>query len=294
MLGRLTEQRGLVGLITALVVIGAFAGVSWVVIILLLVAMLFLHELGHYLTARWTGMKVTEFFIGFGPRLWSFRRGDTEYGVKAIWAGAYVRIVGIDQPRRGGSPRRAPQLPRAELPPQAARADRRIGHALRDRGGAAVRGAAGRRPDRGRRSRRRRAGELAPGHGLARQRGLRGRPAPRRRAGLDRRCGPRHLRRVLFPGPAARRRRGGGGVPPRRRGEDRGDHRGRASHRRGRGRDRRAHRGRPHPRRRGPRIGRPPPPMCRWPSTGATGSASPSTSPSSTPARGARPWWRGR
>ena len=76
-------------------VIGAFAGVSWVVIILLLVAMLFLHELGHYLTARWTGMKVTEFFIGFGPRLWSFRRGDTEYGVKAIWAGAYVRIVGM-------------------------------------------------------------------------------------------------------------------------------------------------------------------------------------------------------
>ena len=95
MLNRLTEQRGLVGLITALVVIGAFAGVSWVVIILLLVAMLFLHELGHYLTARWTGMKVTEFFIGFGPRLWSFRRGDTEYGVKAVWAGAYVRIVGM-------------------------------------------------------------------------------------------------------------------------------------------------------------------------------------------------------
>ena len=108
MLSRLTEQRGLVGLITALVVIGAFAGVSWVVIILLLVAMLFLHELGHYLTARWTGMKVTEFFIGFGPRLWSFRRGETEYGVKAIWAGAYVRIVGmtnLDEVEVGDEPR---------------------------------------------------------------------------------------------------------------------------------------------------------------------------------------------
>ena len=108
MLTRLTEQRGLVGLIAALVVIGAFAGVSWVVIILLLVAMLFLHELGHYLTARWTGMKVTEFFIGFGPRLWSFRRGETEYGVKAIWAGAYVRIVGmnnLDEVEAGDEPR---------------------------------------------------------------------------------------------------------------------------------------------------------------------------------------------
>jgi membrane-associated protease RseP (regulator of RpoE activity) len=55
----------------------------------------FLHELGHYLTAKWAGMKVTEFFIGFGPRLWSFRRGETEYGFKAIPAGAYVKIIGM-------------------------------------------------------------------------------------------------------------------------------------------------------------------------------------------------------
>ncbi len=40
-------------------------------------------------------MKVTEFFIGFGPRIWSFRRGETEYGIKAIPAGAYVKIVGM-------------------------------------------------------------------------------------------------------------------------------------------------------------------------------------------------------
>ena len=108
MLTRLTDQRGLVGLVVALVVIGAFAGVSWVVIILLLMAMLFLHELGHYLTARWTGMKVSEFFIGFGPSLWSFRRGETEYGVKAIWVGAYVRIVGmsnLDEVEPGDEPR---------------------------------------------------------------------------------------------------------------------------------------------------------------------------------------------
>ncbi len=58
--------------------------------------MIFLHELGHFLTAKRAGMKVTEFFLGFGPRLWSFQRGETEYGVKAIPAGAYVRIIGMN------------------------------------------------------------------------------------------------------------------------------------------------------------------------------------------------------
>ena len=53
-----------------------------------------LHELGHFVTAKWAGMKVTEYFVGFGPRLWSVRRGETEYGVKAIPAGGYVRITG--------------------------------------------------------------------------------------------------------------------------------------------------------------------------------------------------------
>ncbi len=92
---RLQDQGGLVGLVALLVLIGVLAGLTWVVIILVLVAVLFLHELGHYLTARLTGMKVTEFFIGFGPRVWSFRRGETEYGIKAVWVGAYVRIVGM-------------------------------------------------------------------------------------------------------------------------------------------------------------------------------------------------------
>lgn len=60
-----------------------------------LLFMLFMHELGHYLTARASGMKVTEFFLGFGPKIWSFNRGETEYGIKAIPAGAYVRIIGM-------------------------------------------------------------------------------------------------------------------------------------------------------------------------------------------------------
>jgi membrane-associated protease RseP (regulator of RpoE activity) len=60
-----------------------------------IVALIMLHEAGHYFTAKRAGMKVTEFFLGFGPRVWSFRRGETEYGVKAIPAGGYVRIVGM-------------------------------------------------------------------------------------------------------------------------------------------------------------------------------------------------------
>lgn len=54
-----------------------------------------LHEAGHLVTAKRFGMKATEYFVGFGPRLWSFRRGETEYGLKAIPAGGYVKILGM-------------------------------------------------------------------------------------------------------------------------------------------------------------------------------------------------------
>jgi membrane-associated protease RseP (regulator of RpoE activity) len=53
------------------------------------------HEFGHYLTAKKFNMKVTEFFLGFGTKLWSFRKGETEFGVKAIPAGGYCRIEGM-------------------------------------------------------------------------------------------------------------------------------------------------------------------------------------------------------
>lgn len=58
-------------------------------------AFIVVHEAGHYWAARATGMKATEFFLGFGPRLWSFRRGETEFGVKALLFGGYVRIAGM-------------------------------------------------------------------------------------------------------------------------------------------------------------------------------------------------------
>ncbi|MCX6444711.1 MAG: M50 family metallopeptidase [Actinobacteria bacterium] len=67
-------------------------------IIAFVVALLFsvmVHEFGHYLTARKFGMKVSEFFLGFGKRLWSFTRGETEFGIKAIPAGGYCRIEGM-------------------------------------------------------------------------------------------------------------------------------------------------------------------------------------------------------
>ena len=54
------------------------------------------HEAGHFIAAKATGMKATEFFFGFGPRLFSFRRGETEYGVKALPFGGYVRILGMN------------------------------------------------------------------------------------------------------------------------------------------------------------------------------------------------------
>jgi membrane-associated protease RseP (regulator of RpoE activity) len=54
------------------------------------------HEAGHFFAAKATGMKVTEFFFGFGPRLWSTRKGETEYGVKLLPLGGYVRIVGMN------------------------------------------------------------------------------------------------------------------------------------------------------------------------------------------------------
>ena len=54
-----------------------------------------LHEAGHFLTAKKFGMKATQFFIGFGQTLWSTKRGETEYGVKALPFGAFVRITGM-------------------------------------------------------------------------------------------------------------------------------------------------------------------------------------------------------
>ena len=69
--------------------------VGIVAFVVVLLASVMIHEAGHFATARAFGMKATEFFVGFGPTLWSRRRGETEYGVKAIPAGGFVKIVGM-------------------------------------------------------------------------------------------------------------------------------------------------------------------------------------------------------
>jgi membrane-associated protease RseP (regulator of RpoE activity) len=61
-----------------------------------IIVMVTVHETGHFLAARSVGMKATEFFFGFGPRVWSTRRGETEYGIKALPLGGYVRITGMN------------------------------------------------------------------------------------------------------------------------------------------------------------------------------------------------------
>lgn len=67
------------------------------VFVAVVVGSIMVHEGGHFLTARRFGMKAERFFFGFGPTLWSFDRGETEYGVKAIPAGGFVKIAGMNR-----------------------------------------------------------------------------------------------------------------------------------------------------------------------------------------------------
>lgn len=66
-----------------------------VLVILAILGMIVLHEAGHLAVAKWAGMKVTDFFVGFGPTLWSIKRHETRYGIKALPLGGFVRIAGM-------------------------------------------------------------------------------------------------------------------------------------------------------------------------------------------------------
>ena len=96
-----SPKSGASGWITLAVMLGlvAWAAASnpWMLLFVVgLLVCVFLHEMGHFVTARLTGMKVTQFFMGFGPRLWSRQRGELEYGVRALPLGAFVRIIGMN------------------------------------------------------------------------------------------------------------------------------------------------------------------------------------------------------
>jgi regulator of sigma E protease len=70
--------------------------VSWVYVFLGFCSLIILHEAGHFVAAKATGMRVEGFFLFFGPTLWSFKRGETEYGIKSIPLGGYVKINGMN------------------------------------------------------------------------------------------------------------------------------------------------------------------------------------------------------
>lgn len=68
---------------------------NWILIFLGFSALIILHEAGHFFAAKATGMRVEKFFLFFGPKLASVKRGETEYGIAAIPAGGYVKISGM-------------------------------------------------------------------------------------------------------------------------------------------------------------------------------------------------------
>jgi membrane-associated protease RseP (regulator of RpoE activity) len=65
-----------------------------------------LHEVGHLLPAKKFGVRVTQYMVGFGPTVWSRKRGETEYGVKAIPLGGYIRMIGMFPPKPGDDPKK--------------------------------------------------------------------------------------------------------------------------------------------------------------------------------------------
>ena len=81
--------------------------VGLVVLLLGLLASIALHEVGHMVPAKRFGVRVSKYMVGFGPTLWSRTRGETEYGIKAIPLGGYVRLVGMFPPADvvGATPR---------------------------------------------------------------------------------------------------------------------------------------------------------------------------------------------
>ncbi|MGH3186033.1 MAG: M50 family metallopeptidase [Streptosporangiaceae bacterium] len=68
---------------------------GWAIFLFALLFSVMLHETGHFVMAKAFGMKATRYFVGFGPTIWSTRRGETEYGIKAIPLGGFVKIVGM-------------------------------------------------------------------------------------------------------------------------------------------------------------------------------------------------------
>jgi membrane-associated protease RseP (regulator of RpoE activity) len=85
----------LVGVVAVVALLTLWGGWALPVVIAAIFVMVMGHEFGHYITAKRAGMKVTDFFVGFGPVIWSTTRGETRYGVRALLLGGYVKVPGM-------------------------------------------------------------------------------------------------------------------------------------------------------------------------------------------------------
>jgi membrane-associated protease RseP (regulator of RpoE activity) len=83
------------GIVAAVALLTYWVGWALPVVLFAVIFIVMGHEFGHYITAKRAGMKVTDFFVGFGPVLWSRTIGETRYGVRAILAGGYVKVPGM-------------------------------------------------------------------------------------------------------------------------------------------------------------------------------------------------------
>jgi membrane-associated protease RseP (regulator of RpoE activity) len=99
MTSKSSERRSLilflvgVGLLVTL--LAAWGGWALPVVVAAIVLMVMGHEFGHFIVAKKSGMQVTDFFVGFGPVIWSTTRGETRYGVRALLLGGYVKVPGM-------------------------------------------------------------------------------------------------------------------------------------------------------------------------------------------------------
>jgi len=107
-----------IAIVVALALATRFGVLKTVLVVVAVLVMIMLHEFGHFVAAKKGGMKVTEFFVGFGPRLWSVRKGETEYGVKALPLGGYVKIIGMHNLDRVEDPADEPRTYRQQPFPQ--------------------------------------------------------------------------------------------------------------------------------------------------------------------------------
>src|ERR1700686_5120286 len=83
--------------------------IGWVIFIVALLVSVMLHETGHFVVAKKFGVKVTRYFVGFGPTIWSTWRGETEYGIKGLPLGGVVKIVGMPSREDPEAPEQEPR-----------------------------------------------------------------------------------------------------------------------------------------------------------------------------------------